>query len=85
MENATNGDGNAEDQPMAMENAANGDCNGGGAEDPSMDMENAANGDGNGEGAGDPLGVELGANKKNGACSRCLCILSSNAQEKLCL
>ena len=54
MENATNGDGNAEDQPMAMENAANGDCNGEGAEDPAMDMENAANGDGNGEGAGDP-------------------------------
>merc|ERR1712061_876176 len=37
MENATDGDGNAEDQPMAMENAANGDCNGEGAEDPAMD------------------------------------------------
>ena len=54
MQNATNGDGNAEDQPMAMQNAANGDCNGEGAEDPAMDMENAANGDGNGEGAEDP-------------------------------
>merc|ERR1711870_95616 len=64
MDNATNGDGNALDQPMAMENAANGDCNGEGAEDPATDMENAANGDGNGEGAVDPpIGVEGG--KKN--------------------
>ena len=65
MGNATNGDGNAEDQPMAMQNAANGDCNGEGAQDPAMDMENAANRDGNGEGAGDPpIGVERGAKKK---------------------
>ena len=99
MQSATNGDDNAETQPMAMENAANGDCNGEGAEDPAMYMENAANGDGNGEGAGDPpIGVECGAkkdiikttNKKNnkkGACSqwRWQWILSSNAQEKQCL
>ena len=64
MQNATNGDDNAETQPMAMENAAKGDCNGEGAEDPAMYMENAANGDGNGEGAGDPpIGVECGPKK----------------------
>merc|ERR1712039_1079919 len=40
MENATNGDGNAEDQPMAMENAANGDCNGAEDSDSTLDMEN---------------------------------------------
>ena len=65
MGNATNGDGNAEDQPMAMQNAANGDCNGEGAQDPAMDMENAANRDGNGEGAGDPpIGEERLAKKE---------------------
>ena len=63
-----------------------------------MDVQNAANGHGNGEGAGDPPVLpdleihqkkntkgKKQTNKKNGACSRCLCILSSNAQEKLCL
>ena len=53
----------AEDPPMAMENAANGDGNGEGVEDPPMAMENAANGDDNVERAEDPaMDMENAAN-----------------------